>query len=165
MVTRRSVVLGGGGLLLGGSLVAAGMSLQATRGDGTGDAGDLVVRNHSDSVRTVQVTIERWYEAAECGEGDQKEGNRCYYQVFSESLELKPEAFTLITDAYTEPGQYRVRAQTDEGRTDTHSDIELWTEDSEVSGMGTEVIILPNNKVEVMGFINSGTRNPPPDNN
>lgn len=164
MVSRRSVILGGGGLLTGGSLVAVGMSLQSNSRDTTGNAGDVIVRNRSKSAVTVQVKIERWYEATECRESDQKEDNRCYHQVFSERFDLKQDEFTLITDAYTKPGQYRVQAQTDEEHTDTHSGIELWTEESEVTGMGTEVIILPSGTVEVLGFINSGTRNPPPDN-
>ena len=161
MVSRRSVVLGGGSLLLGGSVAAAGVSLWLDDSS-RWDAGNVVVRNLSDATESVHVTVERWYESTECNEGEKKEGDRCFDQTFSERSSVSPDTVNVFEDAYSTPGQYRVRARASEDRTDADSNIELWTEDGDVTGMGTEVVVLPDGDISVLGFINSGTRNPPP---
>jgi len=70
----------------------------------------------------------------------------------------------MFKDAYNKPGKYRVQARVSESRSDSNSNIELWIEDGEVTGMGVEATVLPDGEITVVGFIDSGTGNPPPKN-
>jgi hypothetical protein len=68
-----------------------------------------------------------------------------------------------IETAYSSPGTYRVGAEvasTDAG--DANHRIQLWREDEEITGMATEVVVLEDGGISVVGYAGPGTSSPPP---